>query len=251
MPISAGRIGLDVAGRSFAGRRHSNEDAFLVHHFRSPLPGALTAVADGISGQIGGGIASGIVKDRISSWCRAVDDLNSRLDDAEFLLALASAEKEIRRWSHGQRIRTRAGTTLSAVLFGADGARIFHIGDSRVYRLRSGRPELLTRDDTVAQDLVDGGVIAADEYPRSPLRRRLTRYVGKSIEGVLSRHVEVFPDDVFILCTDGCLDSTTDRPDLSVDPNERRPEVLLDRLFDRIEQRGNDDDATAIVVVVK
>lgn len=251
MPISAGRIGLEVAGRSLSGRRHSNEDAFLVHHFRSPGLGALAAVADGISGQIGGGVASKIVKDRLSSWCRTVDDGDLRPDDAEFLLALASAEKEIRRWSLRQRIRIRAGTTLSAVLFGPDGARIFQIGDSRVYRLRSGRHELLTRDDTVAQDLVDGGVIAANEYPKSPLRRRLTRYVGKSIEGVVSRQLELFSDDVFLLCTDGCLDPTTDRPDLVVDPKERRPEVFLDHLFDRIEQRGNDDDATAIVVVVK
>lgn len=251
MPISAGRIGLDVAGRSVSGRRHANEDAFLVHHFRPMGSGALAAVADGISGQIGGGNASRIVRERLSAWCESVDRGTAIADDADFLAALASADEEIRRWNGRQRIRTRAGTTLSAVLFGQDGARIFQIGDSRVYRLRSGHSELLTRDDTVAQDLLDGGVIAADEYIQSPLRRRLTRYVGKSTAGVAARRFDLLDDDVYLLCTDGCLDPMTDRPEFFVDPRERRASALLDRLFDRIEHRGIDDDATAIVVVVK
>ena len=97
-----------------------------------------------------------------------------------------------------------AGTTLTVVALRGDQAVIAHLGDSRVYRVREGRLERLTRDHTVVQTLIDEGRLTEDEARQDDRRVQLNRAVSVDVPCTpdLAVHT-VAPGDRFVLTTDG------------------------------------------------
>jgi serine/threonine protein phosphatase PrpC len=86
-----------------------------------------------------------------------------------------------------------------------------HIGDSRCYRLRQDKLELLTRDHSLLQEQLDAGAITPEQASMSPHRNLVTRALG------IERHVElemhehnVKAGDVFLLCSDGLSEMVPD-----------------------------------------
>jgi protein phosphatase len=103
------------------------------------------------------------------------------------------------------------GTTLVLAAFGSQRAIVGHIGDSRCYRVRQGKLELLTRDHSLLQEQLDAGAITPEQASQSPHRNLVTRALG------IERHVElemhehdVEPGDVFLLCSDGLSEMVSD-----------------------------------------
>jgi protein phosphatase len=106
--------------------------------------------------------------------------------------------------SHDPRKAGMGTTFTTAYIVGFD-LFIVHVGDSRVYRLRSGALTQLTRDHTVAQRLADSGVIPQENVATHPQRNILTQVVGGSggwIRGE-THHVKLEPGDTLLLCSDG------------------------------------------------
>ena len=140
------------------------------------------------------------------------------------------------------------GATIAALLaFDAHYACVW-AGDSRIYRKREGRMLQLTRDHSVAQELIDAGQIDADAAQAHPDAHHVTRAVG--VGGPLE--LDVLQDrfaagDLFLLCTDGLtgeledgeLGTLLDGPDL---------EASADRLIARALAAGGRDNVTLIVL---
>nr|MDQ2734152.1 SpoIIE family protein phosphatase [Pseudomonadota bacterium] len=82
-----------------------------------------------------------------------------------------------------------------------------HCGDSRLYAFRGGRVAERTRDHSLVQSLVDGGLLAEQDMRSHPQRSQLLSALGVDEEDLLvsvsSRAWSVEPGDVFLLCTDG------------------------------------------------
>ena len=97
-----------------------------------------------------------------------------------------------------------AGCTLTAVVLRGDQAVLAHVGDSRVYLVRDGRLERLTRDHSVVQTLVDEGRLTPAEAQADDRRVQLNRAIAASapFEPDLAVHV-VRPGDRLVLTTDG------------------------------------------------
>ncbi len=91
-------------------------------------------------------------------------------------------------------------TTLTVAAVDGDVIAVAHIGDCRLYRLRNGFVELMTRDHTVANDPVELRLYASEHAPQS----QLTRAVGHSLfPRVAVMHDRILPRDTFLLCSDG------------------------------------------------
>ena len=69
-------------------------------------------------------------------------------------------------------------TTLVACALRYDRATIAHVGDSRCYLIRHGRPQLLTRDHTVTNEQVRLGLFTEQEARRAVTRNILSRSIG-------------------------------------------------------------------------
>lgn len=240
---------ITCAAKSTRGAKRKNDDAFLVRPFPDGATG-LFAVADGLSGHLYADEASALA-------IRVLDDYADRCvakraaADAEGLAqAIAEAGARIRDVVRHARVNSATGTTLTAVLIADDRVFIGHVGDSRLYRHRSGTLTALTLDDTVAGELVRAGCLSSDEYRQSPLRRRLARYLGR--EGTEARVYaeDLRQGDVLLLVTDGVLDESTDRPVLPDASHSDSPNDWIDAIFGS-ETPKRHDDATAVALMVK
>jgi serine/threonine protein phosphatase Stp1 len=98
----------------------------------------------------------------------------------------------------------QSGATIVALRIDGATADIYWAGDSRAYRIRAGRAEQISHDHSVVQDLVDAGLIAAEDAERHPRAHVVTRALGVSATiDIAQRCVDVAPGDRFLLCSDG------------------------------------------------
>lgn len=100
-------------------------------------------------------------------------------------------------------------TTLAAIYLDAKSSYVFNAGDSRVYRFRNESIELLSKDHSVVQNLLDTGEITEEQAYSHPKRNVITKCIGDE-ERVNARIIDFSDDvksgDIFLLCSDGISD---------------------------------------------
>lgn len=202
------------ASRSHVGLvRAINEDRVL----DAPAAG-LWAIADGMGGHRGGDLAA---QTAIDALRRLTEDV---VTSAGVRAALAAANDRI--VERNRALGLDAGTTVVVALLDGDRAHIGWVGDSRAYRLSGGGAELLTRDHSVVQELVDAGLLTAQLAERHPKANVVTRALGvtDALE-VEWRTVPWLAGDRLLLCSDGLSRSLL--PDIAAQPVERMADDLL------------------------
>lgn len=218
--------------------RAENED----RGFSAPDLGVF-AVADGMGGHEDGALASATVVEALSSIGTAVSaaDLMARLED-RILRANAAL------YAAGQARGGVVGSTVAVLLiFGLDFACVWS-GDSRIYRIRGGAIDQLTRDHTEGRDLFERGLLSAGEMSSWPRRHVITRAVGvREAPEVDLEHGTVQPGDVFVVCSDGLTGSVEDR-DILLAASRSAPQWACDALLALALDRGAPDNVTVVVV---
>ena len=240
--------------RSEVGPREDNQDAAI------SLPElGLFAVADGMGGYAGGGVASRLALETMAEFLRA----NVRDNDITWPVAGdSSLEPPARlldaaiRLAH-QRIRdarrglwSKMGTTVAAVAQSPRGLIVGHVGDSRVYRWRQGTLARLTRDHTLVQDLIDAGV-ESEGLAKTPLGHVLSRALGASESVQADIQIdEPLGGDRYLLCTDGLTGVVTEA---RIAELLRTPDVSLaaTMLVEEALGRGTSDNVTVMVIGVE
>ncbi|PTL79010.1 PP2C family serine/threonine-protein phosphatase [Vitiosangium sp. GDMCC 1.1324] len=197
---------IDSAGWTHVGRRSHNEDSWTA---RADL--GLFVVADGLGGYEGGEVASRCVVDTFSGFCERVTrdpeatwphNLRPGYSREEELLVNCTllAQRAVLTRRVGQL--REMGSTVVALALGARSGAVAHVGDSRLYRLREGRLEALTRDHSVLEEMREAG----GEVPsrrESPYGHIITRALGTENAEPTVRRLEVRAGDVYLLCSDG------------------------------------------------
>lgn len=238
------RMRFDCASRTDVGlKRKINEDSILVETDRG-----LWAVADGMGGHEAGEVASTMVTDALRCVPAAanVDELARKILDAldavnRDLIALA------RSAAHGQTI----GTTVVAMAIADGSFRCVWLGDSRAYRLRDGELTRLTRDHSLVQDLVDAGMLTAEEAESHENANLITRAVGVAEQirpDVVSG--DVAPGDRFLLASDGLTRVVPDS-ELAAQLRSGAPQKAVDALLEMALAGGAPDNVSLIVVAIE
>ena len=176
--------------RTDTGRaRRANEDAYFVS---APL----FVVADGMGGAQAGEVAAQA----------AIEVFQGGLHDGpgsfeERLAAMvAAANERVHKLARSDEQLAGMGTTLTAAYLGEDDLAIAHVGDSRLYCMRDGKLEQLTRDHTLVGDMG----LAPEEARRHPQRSIITRALGAEDAVKVDHHTwPARPGDVFLVCSDG------------------------------------------------
>ena len=220
--------------------RRVNEDAVLDR----PDIG-LWAVADGMGGYETGAVASRMVVDalggvpaggRLSGLVDAVEDVlmdvNTRI--------LAHAEQHL----DGRMIGT---TVVTLILRDRAGACVW-AGDSRLYRLRDGRFEQISRDHSHVQELIDEGELLPEDAEGHAEANVITRAVGAL--PALFAEATVFSvreGDVFLLCSDGLYKEMVAQEMVDQLANRSAATAAHD-LLDQALARGARDNVSVVVV---
>jgi serine/threonine protein phosphatase PrpC len=143
-----------------------------------------------------------------------------------------------------------ASTVAALMLHGLEYAVLWS-GDSRVYLVNDGEMRQVTRDHTEAQELIESGMLTAEEAKTWPRRNVITRAVGvmDELEFDLVRG-EVAAGDRFVLCSDGLTNHVSD-DEIRDTVLRTTPQTACDELIRLTLDRGATDNVTVIVVHVK
>jgi serine/threonine protein phosphatase PrpC len=243
---------IESAGQTHIGRRTQNEDSFCV----KPELG-LFVVADGLGGQEGGEVASRCVVDAFiefveqvtrqaeGAWPREPDPERSR---EENLLAVGAEVAQRAVQSRRVGYLRDMGSTVVALTVGEQEGAVAHVGDSRLYRLREGQLEVLTRDHSITEELREAGM---EPPPRgqSAYGHIITRALGTERSQATVQRVELRAGDVYLLCSDGLYEPLGPEKitaGLALPDVAQACKSLVTGAFDA----GGRDNITAVVVRV-
>lgn len=146
--------------------------------------------------------------------------------------------------------RKGMGTTMEVLALCQDRAIIAHIGDSRIYRMRGGVLEQITKDHSWVQEMVDAHVMSEEEAEQHPNRNALTRCIGHNQDffpDIFTLDLEV--GDQFLLCSDG-VTKCTSFGQMSAIMSSGHPSKQAWDLVLAAMAGGGSDNATALVVHV-
>jgi PPM family protein phosphatase len=238
-------------------KREGNEDSFSVDDALG-----LYIVADGMGGHLAGEIASKVAVEVINKAFRRWTEQDAG-EEAIFGEPDASLSPNGNYVLGGIRLANRViyelalekkefhgmGTTIVVLLATPSLIIVANVGDSRIYLVRDGKIERLSKDHSVVAEQVELGMMTEEEAEYSPLRHVLTRNLGSS-EEVVPDIFEIEPrnNDRFILCSDGLTDLVSDEELLDITEEETEPVALNKRLIDEVLDRGAHDNTTVISV---
>ena len=219
--------------------REVNEDACLDQPERG-----LWAVADGMGGHAVGDVASRLVVDALSA-------LGSRGDLGEFV---ADARDRLLEANHQLRVEAatrqvqRIGCTVVVLMAGDRRCGFLWAGDSRIYRCRRGRLQLLTRDHSQVEQMKSMGQLSEEEALHHPALHLITRAVGATDWLDLdSDTVDVTDGDIFLLCSDG-LSNEVSAHEILETLARLDCRDATDTLIALALERGGRDNISAVVV---
>jgi serine/threonine protein phosphatase PrpC len=249
---------LRTSGISDIGlQREGNEDSLLVEDSLG-----LYIVADGMGGHLAGEVASKVAVEMINKsyrkWLMSEtpeDELFGYPDRSlsrpgnYILSSIRLANRVIYEMAVEYDQYHGMGTTVSIVLVTSGLVVAANVGDSRIYMVRDGRLERLSKDHTIVSEQVEMGVMSAEEAAVSPLKHILTRNLG-SAENVDAEIFEIEPSnkDRLILCSDGLTDLVSDEEILAVTKKAEDPENLCQKFVQLARSRGAHDNTTVVSV---
>jgi serine/threonine protein phosphatase PrpC len=182
----------------------------------------LTMVADGMGGYEGGEIASALAVETIlNELPERIEQLKLKHADDDFSeysiqsMAVRDAIKKsneiIYNAAQNEPQYQGMGTTIVLALFYDNRLTIAHVGDSRLYRLRDDRLELITVDHTLMQQLIERGFYTVQEARESLNKNLVIRALGTDPEVEVDIQEDIaLPGDIYLLCSDGLNDMIDD-----------------------------------------
>jgi serine/threonine protein phosphatase PrpC len=265
---------IDVYGLTHAGKvRPDNQDHFLICAlrkqmavFQTSLPqpeglgggperlAFLAMVADGVGGGAKGEEASRVALEQVthyvSSTMRCYYTTGSE-NDLEFTASLQEAalqsSAELRRRGQEDPDAQGMATTLTLYLGVWPRAYLLQVGDSRCYMLRNGELLQITRDQTMAQELVDIGVLKASDAVAARFASTLSSSIGGRMTDPVVTRLDMTWGTVLLLCSDGLTGHVSDdriRERLRTMTSAKQ--VAEDLLRDALDGGGS-DNVTVIV----
>lgn len=248
-----------IEGLSDVGRvRTGNEDAWLGE------PGEqLVAVCDGMGGHAKGEVASAMAVETIkrllagggSSALAVALPAVPEVPEAARQLVAAVRLAHTRIYATGTTLADHEGmgTTVVALQFEGNGTvAIVNVGDSRVYRLRGGELNQLTRDHSEVSDLLADNEITPEEARTFKGKNRLSRSLGTSPSVKVDLRVDgALTGDIYLLCSDGLSGPLDDNTIARLMTSYRHdPAALARELVDEANRRGGPDNITVALAVV-
>jgi serine/threonine protein phosphatase PrpC len=264
VPTPAGLV-FKVYGKTDVGLvREHNEDNFMIADLNredGPLPreealsgvvserGIGLAVCDGMGGAAAGEVASQMAVDALFETLRGARAAEDRDDFARRLVASVE-EAGARIYLAAKKDRTRRGMGTTATVAGLIDKVLFigQVGDSRCYLLRNGRLSLVTKDQSLVNQLIEAGQLTEAEAEAFEHSNIILQALGTTEQVAVDlTFVELRRGDRVLLCSDGLSGLVNDdaiRHEMAcVGPLPQ----LADRLIDLANAAGGHDNVTCIV----
>ena len=266
---------LDLYGLTHPGRvRTENQDHFLlctvhpqVHVHATSLPDAnvlaspgerlatIMLVADGVGGSAAGSLASRLAAEAVTRYVasalrcyEAGDPSNEAVFAAALKDAALRAHEAVRNEAVAQQEARGMATTLSLGIVVWPWLYVVQVGDSRCYLFQDGQLRQLTRDQTVAQELVDRGALKRESAMNSPFEHVLSSAIGSDSADPEVTRVDVRERGcVILVCSDGLTKHVSDDELAAHLASMVSADQVSHALLDLALERGGTDNVTLVV----
>ena len=267
--IRTARAHLNVEAQSHPGMTgKNNEDRYAVASFmladNNKVPVLFAVLADGIGGHRGGEVAAELAVNHIMQEVAHSDGRHTRqiieraIHEASDAIAAHAASNETLKGM---------GATCAAAWIIGDRLHTVYVGDSRIYLVRGGRIQQLTVDHTWVQEAIEKGILTPEMAREHPNVHVIRRYLGsptppepdfrmKLFDDEGDRHaegnqgVQLLPEDVLLLCSDGLTDLVWNDEILEVVRSKPNLKEASRALVELANSRGGHDNTTVILISV-
>lgn len=219
-------------GFTFQGKRENNEDAIHPSLGTATLQNRFFIVCDGVGGAQKGELASQIAVTGFADYFtkHPTDTFSEGAIKAAFAYVLEEFDAMLK----AQYLLRGMATTLTLVGIGEKDVTVAHIGDSRIYQIRSGKIIFKSEDHSKVNYLLKMGLITSQQAQNHPERNVITRAIQgshKETDIEINHLIDVKSGDYFFQCTDGVLENVTDEALSQIlgsnQANEKKLQLLL------------------------
>ena len=218
VPSAAHRELTVCGGTDIGSMREQNQDTFVILNLASgkttrpcirtdisvSRPGILLIVCDGMGGAPAGDVAARVAATTIESELRAAGGDVLQQPGPSLKRAVEGANRAILAEAKAHPEERGMGTTCTAAVFSPDHLSVAQVGDSRAYLFREGRLRALTRDQTVAEQMLEAGALEPSQLEHFPYRHVLSQALGTQgrVKPIVTDY-ELKEHDRVMLCSDG------------------------------------------------
>ncbi len=248
------RIRIDVPqGIHEIGGRNNQEDAICPAVGKATSDERVFVLCDGMGGHEQGEVASQTVCTTIYEYMTAHWPKGNKVDDCLVTDAIQAAYTALD--AKDSDAAKKMGTTLTLVVLHEGGCIAAHIGDSRIYHLRTEERRLLyrSRDHSLVTDLYQAGEISYEEMGTSPQKNIITKAMQPGEDNRVRPDIvhigNLRPGDYLFLCSDGMMEKMDDSKLL---------EILCAKVGDSEKRRqlieataGNSDNHSAHLIHIR
>ncbi len=219
-------------------------------------------VADGMGGHAAGEVASRLAADEIfrgfsdrstlsqETWPDHWDMKRSAAANLLVDAILAGHERVTNAVTRDQNLKGMGTTVVVAVHPAASRNMVVcHVGDSRAYRLRHNRLDVLTADHSWVHEQVAAGFLTEEAARTHPLKNVVTQALGGSAEPKVDLlETELMNGDLYLLCSDGLNSMLTDDEIQTLLAIEGTLEEKGKKLIDAANDHGGNDNVTVVLL---
>lgn len=244
-----------ISGNTDPGkRRKENQDAWIAHQLWS-ADNALLVVVDGVGGYMGGEKAAAIARESIDQYMQQPKgDTLTMLREA-----VIYANNRIFEERKSDQLLSEMCCVLTAVVADAANQLVYyvHVGDTRLYRLREGQLQKLTRDHSFVGIREDAGDMTEMEAMSHPHRNQILREVGSAAHRLDDEDFmdfgceELLPGDHLLLCSDGLTDMVTTRQITTILATKQPLGHKVNSLIALANEMGGTDNITVVLFKLK
>jgi PPM family protein phosphatase len=248
------RPGIEAAALTDLGcLRQNNEDNYAYWESEQDSEfqrlGRLALVADGMGGAEGGQFASQIAVDAVRETYAGPGGETPQL---RLSAGLLEANRRVQQEAKVKPLLRGMGTTLTACAIVGKQLYFAHIGDSRLFLVRNGECQQLTRDHSLVARLIESGTIRPEEAETHPQKHVLTAAIGVAEDlqpDIPPTPVKLETNDVLVLCTDGLWGQMTPA-EIAQIVSKAKPSDACKTLVQLANDRGGPDNITVQVLEV-
>jgi len=258
-PGHGGHVIVEAWVKSDVGKQRTiNEDCYYVDPDKK-----LILVLDGMGGHRAGEVASRLAMETFVSFYNRFAEEEPNIPeefenyDPNFTFranllrqAAFTANRAVLEKSLIDEQFVGMGSTVIGMAIEDFMVSMINVGDSRMYLIRSGSIEQISKDHTLAEDQVERGIMSREEAQDSQLRHILSSVIG--VDSRVRVHMDeftVFPGDMFVLCTDGLTAVMNELEILEEVLGSKPGPETIERILEEVNRRGSPDNTTLALVL--
>lgn len=239
--------------------RRTNQDNFCMNGMAKPVetrnyriggtsvePCQVFAVCDGMGGEQAGEIAAALAVEALQERTMAelCQDWSGYITAANDKICAYQKEHQL-----------NMGTTFAGLFLREGQVQAVNVGDSRVYRIRGGKLEQLSKDHNHVQTMIDAGILTQEIARHHKARNQLTQHLGiepseMELDPFVTEWEPVQSEDRYLLCSDGLCEGLTDEEMMQVMQSEPSLTDCCRNLIACAEKQGSRDNITVLLIGV-